>query len=300
MLCGAFAWSETPLSVRPGGENTKIAPYYFGPNAFPVPDMLDGRAQHSLRAEVAADGYFGYQGDRTADVRLKVNIPLFTDRVNLTLWYPVYEWYQLTPERASTCRLSPYEERGSGAGDIYVSTDIWIVKARRWVPDIAARAALKTASGGNYERARHFDAPAYWFDLSSGKSLYLKRGVAFPFHEPDENAVEVRLSGTIGFLCWQTDNGRQNDAVYYGLQALVRYKYLSAQTTWSGYSGWEKDGDCPMVIRARLAGHVKGFEPFVQYQYGIRDYPFHQLRIGLAYHWDILQYKNRHKENKNR
>ena len=43
-----------------------------------------------------------------------------------------------------------------------------------------------------------------------------------------------------------------------------------------------------MIIQARAAGHAKGFEPYVQYQYGIHDYPFHQLRIGLVYHIDIL------------
>ena len=43
-----------------------------------------------------------------------------------------------------------------------------------------------------------------------------------------------------------------------------------------------------MTIKARVAGHVKGFEPFAQYQYGIKDYPFHQIRVGLVYHIRIL------------
>ena len=52
--------------------------------------------------------------------------------------------------------------------------------------------------------------------------------------------------------------------------------------------GWERYGDAPMSIKARAAGHVKGFEPYVQYQYGIKDYPFHQIRVGLVYNLDIL------------
>ena len=38
----------------------------------------------------------------------------------------------------------------------------------------------------------------------------------------------------------------------------------------------------------RAAGHVKGFEPYVQYQYGIKDYPYHQIRVGLVYNISIL------------
>ena len=43
-----------------------------------------------------------------------------------------------------------------------------------------------------------------------------------------------------------------------------------------------------MTVKVRAAGHVKGFEPYIQYQYGIKDYPFHQIRVGLVYHIAIL------------
>lgn len=256
---------------------TGIAPAFFGPNAFPIPDMLDGRTQEKLRIEVAGDGYFGFQGDRTADLFARVFVPLWTPRVNLTVWMPIMEWYR-TPKY-----------QGHGAGDVYVSTDIHVLKARRFTPDIAFRVALKTASGGQFERARHFDSPGYWIDLSAGKSLYIHRdGVS---GLPMSHAVELRLAGDIGFLCWQTDNGRQNDALYYGVQLLIASEYVSARASWSGYSGWEYYGDRPMTIQVKLSGHIQRFEPFVQYQYGIRDYPYHQVRVGLACHFDILKKK---------
>ena len=75
----------------------------------------------------------------------------------------------------------------------------------------------------------------------------------------------------------------------YGVQLLLEHEYISLRATWGGYMGWEKYGDRPMTIKAQLAGHVKGFEPYIAYQYGIKDYPFHQLRVGLAYHIDILK-----------
>jgi hypothetical protein len=99
----------------------------------------------------------------------------------------------------------------------------------------------------------------------------------------------MRVAGSAGFLCWQTAAARQNDAVMYGLQLLLKYDYISLQTTWGGYVGWERYGDAPMSLKLKASGHIKNFEPFVQYQWGIQDYPYHQLRIGLAYHFDILK-----------
>ena len=248
-----------------------VSPAYFGPNAFPIIDMSDGLTYDHLRLEVAADGYFGYKGDRTADLFARVHVPLFTRWANLSVWMPIYEWY------------SQMDGTGSGAGDVYISTDVQILHNEwfktdkaRYIPQMTVRLGMKTASGGQYERQRHYDCPGYFFDLTMGQSI--------PIRE-----VSLRFAGSVGFLCWQTDNAQQNDAVMYGLQAQLRHEYVSFAATWSGYFGWQKNGDCPMSIKARLAGHAKGFEPYVQYQYGIRDFPFHQVRVGLVYNLNILK-----------
>ena len=277
------SYALVPIDKPNLRDDTGIAPLYFGPNAFPVPDMLDGRVQSHLRLEIAGDGYFGFYGDKTADAFARVFVPLFTDRVNLTVWMPVMEWYEMTPERQHVCRLQDTAAiSGNGAGDAYFSTDIQSLRDKKWAPDIALRAACKSASGGQYELARYYDCPGYFIDLSLCKSWYLGE---------DESRVELRVAGSAGFLCWQTDNGRQNDAVMYGLQLLMKSQYVSLRTTWSGYVGWENMGDKPMIIKGRLSGHAKDFEPYVEYQYGIKDYPFHMVRVGLAYHIDILKKK---------
>lgn len=281
--------AKVPIQEPNLREPTGIAPAYFGPNALPVPDMLDGRTESCLRLELAGDGYFGFQKDKTADLFARVYIPLFTDRVNLTLWMPVVEWYSMTLERQRTCRLQDTVAlSGHEAGDVYISTDIQLLKARKYAPDIVLRAAMKTASGGSFGKARQYDDPGYFFDLAIGKSLYFGRGKTFPYADSEGAVVELRFAGSAGFLCWQTDNGRQNDAVMYGLQMLLKTKYVSWRTTWGGYIGWENDGDRPMSLKTSIAGHIRDFEPFVMYQYGIKDYPFHQLRVGLAYHINIL------------
>ena len=262
MACGQWVHASTP---------TGVAPKFFGPNALPVQDMNDGRTYDKLRVELAADAYFGYDKSLTADLLARVHVPLFTRWANLSVWMPVYEWY------------SQYDGKGGGAGDVYLTTDVQVLhnswfktEQAKYIPQIVIRLGLKTASGGQYERLRHFDAPGYFFDASIGQSFII-------------GAIELRLAGSTGFLCWQTADARQNDAVMYGLQAQIKHQYISLQATWGGYVGWENYGDRPMSLKVRAAGHIQGFEPYVQYQWGIKDYPYHQLRVGLAYNIDVLK-----------
>lgn len=266
-----------------------ISPRHFGPNAFPVPDMLDGRVSEELKVELAGDWYRGFAADQTADIFARIYIPLFTRRVNLTVWMPICEWYKMNEQRQHECLIQDTARiSGHGFGDVYISTDIQVLKARRWWPDITIRAAMKTASGEQYELARHYDDPAYFFDAAIGKSMFI--GDKVTATRQSDRDWELRLAASAGFLCWQTTTAHQNDAYQYGVQLLVKQQYISARVTWSGYSGWQKNGDKPMIIKTELRGHAPyGLEPFVAYQYGIRDYPFHQLRVGLAYHIDILK-----------
>lgn len=277
IVLSAFIFPPPPLQAevvieKPKlSEPTGIAPAYFGPNALPVIDMLDGRTQRELGLEIAGEGYIGYQErNRTADIFARVCVPLFTRWANLSVWMPVFGWYD------------QYDGKGQGAGDVYIATDIqvlhneWFRSDRaKYIPQMTIRLGMKTASGEQFERRRHYDCPAYFFDASMGQTIPM-------------GPLSLRLAGSAGFLCWQTDNGRQNDAVMYGLQAQLRHEYASLQATWGGYVGWERHGDAPMTVKVRAAGHVKGFEPYIQYQYGIKDYPFHQIRVGLVYHIAIL------------
>jgi len=273
-------FAEVPIEKPKLSEPTGIAPAYFGPNALPVIDMLDGTVHEQLAVELAAEGYIGYHNNNTVDLFARVHVPLFTRWANISIWMPVFGWYD------------QYDGTGKGAGDVYISTDIqvlhhsWFKSANaKYIPQMSLRLGMKTASGEQFERRRHYDCPGYFFDAAIGQTFGM-------------GPVSLRLAGSAGFLCWQTDNGRQNDAVMYGLQANLRHEYFSFRATWSGYVGWEQHGDAPMIIQARAAGHVKGFEPYVQYQYGIKDYPFHQIRVGLVYNIDILKSKVERQKSK--
>ncbi len=264
--------AETPVVAPDYGEKSLIGPLYFGPNAFPVPPVLKGVNDSTLNIFVGADEQWGQagktqkgnEGERTTTIQAHVAIPLFTQRVSLNLWMPVMEFYENT-------RYG----NGHGAGDVYVSTDIQILNQRRYVPALLLRAALKTASGGEYNKYRFYDSPGYFFDLAIAKSFIINQDWL------------IHIAGSAGFLCWQTDNGRQNDAVMYALYAELRHRYWSVNGQYAGYTGWERMGDRPMVVRAILSGHINNFEPLIAYEYGIRDYPFHTLRLGLRYKIDI-------------
>ena len=289
ILSGAVVCvGQTSLDASNLRQPTLIAPAFFGPNAFAVPDMADATVNGHLKAELAADGHFGFLGDKTANLFARVHIPLFTSRANLTVWMPVSEWYSNSLERQRQCRLQDtVMMRGQEFGDVYVSTDILLVSERRYVPSVVLRACLRTASGGSYYKARFYDGPGYFFDVAVGKE-WTAGG------QGDDATWRFRIAGSTGFLCWQTDNGRQNDAVMYALQGTAAWKYLSLRAFWGGYTGWEIAGDCPMVVRTTLQGSIplrngNGLlEPFVAYQYGIRDQPWHSVRLGLAYRFDAI------------
>ena len=81
--------AQTSLSVSDLSVPTKIAPAYFGPNAFPVPDMMTGRTSSEWKMEVYADSFinstYGPSEEYTASAFVRLTAPLFTDRVNLVM-----------------------------------------------------------------------------------------------------------------------------------------------------------------------------------------------------------------------
>ncbi len=275
LLTVATTQAQTSI-VKPDLETPSlIAPDYFGPNAFPIPDMLDGTTLSNLKIELSSDYFAGHRSDKTYDIAFKCTSPLFSDRVNLTLWLSaISEWYLMSDESHEHSRLSDdIEKRGQEFGDAYISTDIHLMKQSRCRPDISLRVALKTALGYGFFKARYYDGPGYFFDTSIAKSL----------HFDNRYFSELRFVASGGFLCWQTDNGRQNDAVMYGLQLKLSGEHYTLSQSFGGYSGWEKEGDCPMSLKSELRINCGRFEPLLFFQYGLRDYPYTQLKIGVAY-----------------
>lgn len=248
--------SQTPILPPDLGIPSLIAPAYFGPNAFPVPDMLDGAVSSDLSVELCYDTFLctmtdDVTDDVTSDLFARLRVPLFSKSVNLVLWMPVVEWYVTTPEVNAMRRL-PEGAPLSGF-------------------DLAVRAAMKTASGNSFSTARVYDAPGYFCDVAVGRDVwaFLNGG--------------LRLAASTGFLCWQTDNGRQNDAVMYGFKAAGSAGSFSADAAIGGYVGWEGVGDRPMTLKCNVFWSLDRFAFGLSYQAGLYDWPYHQLRAGVSY-----------------
>ena len=96
LLCLAAAplRAAVPIMDTPG--KTLIAPKYFGPYAFPVPDVSDGMVHGSLYAELSCDGVAGRlssEPDYTLCPTFRLAVPLWTDRVNLLIYGDIHEFY---------------------------------------------------------------------------------------------------------------------------------------------------------------------------------------------------------------
>lgn len=279
-----MAYAQTPI-LRPDlGTPSLVAPGYFGPNAFPVPDMLDGTTSSDLRVELYGDGFLcSMAGNPTDDITLdlfaKATIPLFTDRVNLVIWMPVVEWFRSGPAVNVLRRVQDPDRCISGvdSGDAYVSTDILILDERKRGCGLVLRAALKSASGNSFGTARVYDAPGYFFDVAVGRDIV----------KSADGKTVFRTALSAGFLCWQTGNGRQNDAVMYGALASLKTGPFKAEVNYGGYVGWEGKGDRPMTLKTKLSWSIGRCSINAMYQVGFVDWPFHQVRLGAAYSFPL-------------
>ena len=260
-------------------QTAKYAPAWFGPNANPVPEITDARIPTKTTVSLMGDYYFGY-GDKTTNGYVKLEFPLLPERVSFKLWFSTLENYTVTPE-LSTKRGMNGNLKGKPNGDLYVQTRISLLKERKNAPAIILNTTLKTASGTNFEERRYFDTPGYYFNVEFGKSFYTK----------SKFINEIRTVGNLGFLCWETSGSRQNDAPMYGAKLIIGNDKWKLDNTLSGYWGWMHTsshygsdyGDAPLVYAAKftiLAGYM---DYFAQYQYGIKDFPYHQIRIGISF-----------------
>ena len=285
ILLPAAGKAQTPIYKADLSVPSRIAPAFFGPNAFPVPDMSDGRTSSDFKLELYADTFFGtlpasgsVKEDFTADIFARATIPLFSPRVNLSLWMPIQEFYSTGPE-VNAYRRTGHDGYMTGwvPGDVYVSTDMMVLMQERHQIDATVRAVLKSASGYCYHYARNYDGPGYFFDATFARSFPVGTG---------QTVFRTALSG--GFLCWQTDNGRQNDAVMYGILASMKSGRFALEAEYGGYVGWEQCGDAPMTLKTSASWDIGDLSLRLQHQVGFIDWPFHQLRVGVEYRFKNL------------
>jgi len=267
------------LSTQASIAQVRYSTAWFGPNANPVPEFTDATIPAQTTVSIMGDYYFGH-GDRTENGYLKVEIPLVPERVSLKVWSTVMEHYQTTDEimlkRGSSSSV------GSEPGDIYVQTRISLFTEKKYRPAIILNSTLKTAAAKTFTTRRYFDTPGYYFDLEAGKS----------FHTKSKFISEIRSVTNVGFLCWETTNSKQDDAPMYGEKIIIGNDNWKFENTISGYWGWLHSskatnlpdyGDTPLVYATKFSIKKGKINYFAQYQYGITDFPYHQIRAGISF-----------------
>jgi len=246
---------------------------YFGPNALPVPELYDGRVPEKNKLDVSLDGFWGF-GDQTQSLSTRFTYVPKPGKLAISCWGVLLEHSQITPavrdERASMIQSG---EKTLLIGDLYLSTLMNIFKEKKYVPDVNLEIVLKTSSSESPYSARFFDTPGYWFDLTAAKSLQF----------PQSFIREIRFVGTYGFLCYQLNSERQNDAPLYGGKVILASDKWSFENGLHGYSGWLDKGDKPQVFRSKLNLKEGPMLFYLQFQYALRDYPFHRLQTGISF-----------------
>ncbi|MDR0566760.1 MAG: hypothetical protein LBG47_06975 [Prevotellaceae bacterium] len=250
------------------------SPKYFGPNANPVHAFGNATILSSTTLEGSVSYFFG-SGDQTENLKLSVEIPLLPSFVSLKTWGFFLEKYSIAPEVNRFRGMQSNDLSGSvGVGDVYVQTRMRLAKEAQFVPAIILNLTLKTASSDEkgFQSRRYFDTPGYFFDMEVGKSFVVSTRLL----------DEIRVVGNAGFLCWETTDSRQDDAPMYGGRVILSHRLLDFENTLSRYRGWMHNGDSPLVYSALLRLRQSKVACFVEYKYGLRDYPYHLLSLGMS------------------
>ena len=255
---------------RENMDNLQYSPRYFGPNAFPMPELrsgsLDTRREVELRGE-----YHTFKGDRTKDIYARILIPIAEGRAGLEVSYIAYEYYNMTSETVEERHAAGTSWNSGAHGDVVVSSFYRLLKSDKWA-DIMVEATLKTASGNRLVDARYTDAATYWFSINAGRNIY----------KSEHNNAFLRIQGLVGFYCWMTNDAvhRQNDAPVYSAGLSGAYESISFNVDIAGIYGYKDNGDRPMQLRTKLNYEYKNNILSFRYKYGMKDYLYDSLSFA--------------------
>lgn len=247
------------------------SPRYFGPNAFPCPELMGGKLPGKWEVELGGS-FHTMDGDQTKDLSARLYVPFAGGKAGICVSGVLQEWYKTSEavrdERHAVEVSSPIP----CFGDVLVNCYYQLLESEKWA-DIIVSANIKTASGGRLCDARYTDAASYWFDANIGRDLW--RGAA--------GDASVRLDVLAGFYCWMTNDmsHRQNDAVSYGIGLSGCWKRVRAKCDVAGFKGYLRNGDRPLLVRARLEYDIKDNVISFRYKTGLRDYLYDSY--SLAY-----------------
>mgnify|MGYP000619213174 CR=1 FL=1 len=253
-----------------------IAPGTLGPNALPVPNILNGQVGTDLLFRLSTDHYFrDGGGDNGHSILLNFRFPVVQNFMAFEFEWNMLEHFHATNEVRDILQLYK-DDPGwtTDRGDIILSTYIQLLHGRKYWPDIMLINALKTTSGGIYD-GRATDLPAHWHYASLGMQIF-RRG-----------AFSGRINAMAGVYIWQTNQTdlEQNEGPLWGLEGQFNFKAVELAAGISGYKGWKYYGeDRPALFKSRLVVNNQRFNYFIEYKTGWQHYYYSSINVGLTWH----------------
>lgn len=266
-------WNEIHQwdGVTPWERMLTSTPGYMGPNALPVPELRQGLVDSIWSFQLSSDIHWA-KGDFTQNSFVQLNVPL-AHVASFHIWWVPSEYFQ-TDTLIRDMRLGRTREaRGWSTGDVYVSTQIQLLKNHSYLPDFVLGATLKTASGRRLEDSRFTNTPGYYFDMNGGKTYALSE------------SSFIRPHAMAGLYVYQTHRNDQfqNDAFLWGLGLQWIHPQWDIQCQVAGYLGYLNDLDTPAVLRLRFAQKWDWGQVFTRYQRGNDSFPFNTWSLGLIH-----------------
>ncbi|WP_339737424.1 hypothetical protein [uncultured Sunxiuqinia sp.] len=253
-----------------------FAPGTMGPNALPVPDILNGLVGTDLLFRLSTDHYFrDGGGDSGRSFMLNFRFPVVQNFMAFEVEWNMLEHFHTTNEVRDILQIYK-DDPGWTAdrGDIILSTYIQVLHGRKFWPDMMLVNALKTTSGSVYD-GRATDLPAHWHYVSLGKQIF------------EHGHFGGRIHGMAGLYIWQTNQTdlEQNEGALWGLDSQLTYKSVDLGVGLSGYNGWKYYGeDRPILLKSRLVLNNNVFNYFMEYQTGLQHYYYSSINVGVNWH----------------
>lgn len=259
----------------------QIAPGKLGPNALPVPFMDYASLDSLSNIETGIHAHF-MSGDQAVNSYLSFYWAVVPKRVVVHIWGNPTETFQ-TDNSVRDERQIYYDDTGwiTQGGDLWISTYIQLVKERKHWPDITINYTQKTTTGGATQ-GRYTDAPANYYYIAFGKSIYPENGFL----------TEIRMAAMGGFYVWQTNKVElaQDEGELFGFGLGLRRKNLSWHNEVGGFNGHDayrylnvRGYNDPLIIRSNLLKQGERFDYKAEYQFGLHDFHYNTFRLSVFY-----------------
>lgn len=250
-------------------------PAYQGPNSLPVPQVGNGRIDSNSYIGVSGAFHF-MEGDHTQNIVVNGYLALVKDVAGVELtWIPWERYNMSTALKEKRHVYYEFWNDKKAAGDLLLNTNFRLLK--KWAPvmDLILQIGYRMPSGTDYGTARYSDGPGYHFAINMGKPL--------------NKAKTLKLTAIAGFLVWQIESDifKQDDAFLFGGGLEYRKKNFSLETNVGGYLGYlEKQGDKPVVFRARAEQQLKKMKLVLGFQQGLNDFEYSSVDAGLRFNFN--------------